>query len=125
VSWVYGFVRNRRNASPRSNGGLSSCFFSLRCRDFSRFVNAAEQARIVQTVGFKSAEVAAIVEIGVEHGAVMFTAGNEGDRLAAKEKVVRILRLQADDIGLEGLQQANNKTKRVTILILQALLANN
>jgi hypothetical protein len=49
----------------------------------------------------------------------------EGDRLAAKEKVVRILRLQADDIGLEGLQQANNKTKRVTILILQALLANN
>ena len=70
-----------------------------------------EQARIVQTVGFKSGEVAAIVEIGVEHGAAMFTAGNEGDGLAAKEKVVRILRMQADGIGLEGLQAGEQTTK--------------
>jgi hypothetical protein len=123
---LYGFVRVRRNAIPRSNGGLSSCFSSLRCRNFSRFVNAAEQARIVQTAGFKSEEVAAIVEIGVERGAVKFTAGNEGDGLAAKEKVVRILRMQADGIGVEVCsRRANNKTKRVSILILQALLANN
>ena len=56
----------------------------------------------------------------------MFTAGNEGHSLAAKERVVRILRMQADGIGVEGLQQeSEQQTKRVSILILQAFLANN
>ena len=86
---------------------------------------AAAQPRIAQTAGFKSGDLAAIVEIG-QHGAVMFTAGKEGHSLAAKEKVVRTLRMQADGIGVEGLQQeSEQQTKRVSILILQALLANN
>ena len=44
----------------------------------------------------------------------MFTAGNEGDGLAAKEKVVRILRMQADGIGLEGLQQESKQQNQAS-----------
>jgi hypothetical protein len=44
----------------------------------------------------------------------MFTAGNEGDGLAAKEKVVRILRMQADGIGVEGLQQESKQQNQAS-----------
>ena len=44
----------------------------------------------------------------------MFTAGNEGDGLAAKEKVVRILRRQADGIGVEGLQQESKQQNQAS-----------
>jgi hypothetical protein len=61
-------------------------FFLAAVPKLFSFCKCRRQARLVQTAGFKSEEVAAIVEIGVEHGAVMFTAGNEGDGLARKRK---------------------------------------
>ena len=77
-------------------------------------VDAAEQACIVQSVGFESGEVAVIVEIGVEDGAVMFAAGNQGDSLSAKQKVVRILRMQPDSVGTEGLQQKGKQQNQAS-----------
>ena len=52
--------------------------------------------RGLQTVLVQGVEVALIVEVNVQDRAVVFSGRDQDGRLAREEKVVRVLRMQAD-----------------------------
>src|SRR5580692_839310 len=56
-------------------------------RDFD--VRASEETRVVQAVGFQCGEIAVIVKIPIQYGAVMLAAGNERNGFSAEQKIMR------------------------------------
>jgi len=56
-------------------------------------VDAAEGARMIQTLGGQGIEVANIVEVAIQDGTVMLRGSDQHGRPAAEKQVVRIVRM--------------------------------
>ena len=59
-------------------------------------VRAAEHARVVHAVGGEGVEILAVVEVQVDHRAVVLGGGDQDRRPAAPQKIVRVLGMERD-----------------------------
>ena len=78
------------------------------CGDFN--IAAAEEARVVEAFRLQSGEIFGAIEIGVEDGAVVLAAGDEGDGFALIKKVMRVDGIELDGRGGSSLR--NGETCR-------------
>src|SRR5205814_6104874 len=63
------------------------------------YIGAGKRAREVQSIFCQRAEILHIVEIEVQHGAIVLSRSDERRRLAAEQEVVRIVRVKAKGPG--------------------------
>ena len=59
-------------------------------------IHAAERARVIQLVPLQFIEVTHVIEVEVQHRAVVLSRCDQKRRLAVPEKVMGILRMQRD-----------------------------
>ena len=75
-------------------------------------VGADEEARVVESVPGQRFQVSLVVEVGVEHRAIVLGRGDEHSRFAAKEEVVRVLGVQVE--GRRSLAVDGEEVERQT-----------
>ena len=68
-------------------------------------IGAAKSPRAVQSPRLQFGEIRGVVEIHIQNRAIMFTRRNDDRRLPAKQKIVRIIRVQSQ-------RSATDQTRR-------------
>ena len=78
----------------------SACRRQRIARDIERaiglHIRATPRAGVVQFAGLQLLQIGGVVEVQVQHRAIMFARRDEHRRLAAPKKVVRVVRIQRD-----------------------------
>ena len=80
--------------------GFGASVLSVMLNDSGDFaVRAAEQPRVVQAVPLQLGQIDLVVEVEVQHRAVVLAGRDDDRRLAAPQEIVRIVGVQRERLG--------------------------
>ncbi|PYK02220.1 MAG: hypothetical protein DME23_02155 [Verrucomicrobia bacterium] len=92
-------------ARPRANKPACSrrqCIADDIERAMGFYIGAGKRAREVQAILCQRVEILHVIELEIQHGAVMFAGGDERGRLPAKQEIMLVFRMQRQRHGCPG-----------------------